>query len=134
MSRRKYSALSFRGILDVLTIGLVLIAIALWKRLNRRAILLVLLAVINYAFVLPLYFGKPPAAQEKPIRAMLMNIHAVNGNTGLVLNAIRDADPDILVQTGDRNGSEKQHAGLRFSAHLADGDAVHENSDRPRAA
>ena len=76
---------------------LVLIAVALWKRLNRRAVALVLLACLNYACVLPLYFGRPPAAQDKPIRAMLMNLNAGNGNSGQVLSAIRDADPDILV-------------------------------------
>ncbi|MEE9368410.1 MAG: endonuclease/exonuclease/phosphatase family protein [Pontiella sp.] len=78
-------------------IGLVLIGIALWQRLNKRAIALILLACLNYAFVLPLYFGKPAPTGGKPIRAMLMNILAQNGNTDLVLNAIRQADPDILL-------------------------------------
>jgi endonuclease/exonuclease/phosphatase (EEP) superfamily protein YafD len=78
-------------------IGLVLIGIALWRRLNKRAVALVLLACLNYAFVLPLYFGKPAPATEKPTRAMLMNINAGNGNTKQVLDAIRNANPDILL-------------------------------------
>lgn len=78
-------------------ICLVLIGIALWQRRNKRAIALVLLACLNYAFVLPFYFGKPTPATEKPARAMLMNINAGNGNTVQVLDAIRTADPDLLL-------------------------------------
>jgi endonuclease/exonuclease/phosphatase (EEP) superfamily protein YafD len=78
-------------------ICLVLIGLALWKRWNRRAVALVLLAVFNYAFVLPLYFGKPAPVTEKPTRAMLMNLNALNGNTEQVMKAISDADPDILL-------------------------------------
>lgn len=76
---------------------LVLIGIALWKRLNKRAIALVLLACLNYAFVLPLYFGKPAPASETPLRAMLMNLNASNGNAEQVMEAIRNADPDLLL-------------------------------------
>lgn len=76
---------------------LVLIFIALWKRLYKRTAALVLLAGLNYAFVLPFYFGKPDVPGNKPIRAMLMNINALNGNTELVMTAIREADPDILL-------------------------------------
>lgn len=71
--------------------------IAMWKRWNKRAAALVLLVCINYAFVLPLYIGKPAPATEKPYRAMLMNINAGNGNTEQVLGSIRQADPDILL-------------------------------------
>lgn len=78
-------------------ICLILIGIALWQRRNKRAVALILLACLNYAFVLPLYFGKPAPATEKPIRAMLMNLNAGNGNTEQVLEAIRNADPDILL-------------------------------------
>jgi endonuclease/exonuclease/phosphatase (EEP) superfamily protein YafD len=74
-----------------------LIGIALWQRWNKRAIALVVLAAINYSFVLPLYFGKPEVPATKPARAMLMNIYAGNGNTEQVLEAIRTADPDLLL-------------------------------------
>ena len=76
---------------------LILIGIALWQRRNKQAVALILLACLNYAFVLPLYFGKPATATEKPIRAMLINLNAGNGNTEQVLEAIRNADPDILL-------------------------------------
>jgi endonuclease/exonuclease/phosphatase (EEP) superfamily protein YafD len=71
--------------------------IALWKRRNKLAIALVLLVCLNYTFVLPLYFGKPGPAESKTIRAMLMNINAGNGNTDLVLDAIKMAAPDLLL-------------------------------------
>jgi endonuclease/exonuclease/phosphatase (EEP) superfamily protein YafD len=77
--------------------ALVLIGIALWQRMHRRAVALVLLACLNYAFVLPFYFGKPASSTVKPIRAMLMNINAGNGNTEQVLAAIREAKPDLLL-------------------------------------
>ncbi len=76
---------------------LVLIGITLWRRQNKRAVAIVLLACLNYAFVLPLYFGKPSPPTEQPIRAMLMNINAANGNTEKVLSAIRNANPDLLL-------------------------------------
>ena len=74
-----------------------LIAFYLWKRMNKRAVAVVLIAAINYAFVLPLYFGKPDAPDTKPIRAMLMNLNAGNGNTEQVLEAIVKFDPDLLL-------------------------------------
>ncbi|VGO17032.1 hypothetical protein PDESU_05626 [Pontiella desulfatans] len=74
-----------------------LVGIALWKRMNQRAVAIILLALLNYAFVLPLYFGKPDPGTGKPIRAMLMNLNAGNGNTEQVLGAIREANPDLLL-------------------------------------
>jgi endonuclease/exonuclease/phosphatase (EEP) superfamily protein YafD len=78
-------------------LALVLIAIAIWKRNNKQLVAFVLLACLNYAFVLPLYFGKPPAPSEKPARAMLMNILASNGNTQRVLSEIKRVNPDVLL-------------------------------------
>jgi len=71
--------------------------IAMWKRRNKRAVALVLLVCLNYALVLPLYIGKPAPAKEKPIRAMLMNINAGNGNTKHVLDSIEGFSPDVLL-------------------------------------
>jgi endonuclease/exonuclease/phosphatase (EEP) superfamily protein YafD len=76
---------------------LVLIAVALWKRMHQQAIMLVLLAALNYAFVLPLYVGKPVPQPGTRVRVMLMNINAGNGNTAQVLGAIRQAEPDLLL-------------------------------------
>ena len=78
-------------------ISLVLLGLAIWKRWNRRAAGLIVLIVLNYAFILPLYFNKPEPATEKPVRAMLMNLNASNGNTAKVLETIDSFDPDLLV-------------------------------------
>ncbi len=129
MSKRsRQPVLTFTGIVDVVTVGLLvatlfgflgrvhwfldlfshfrvqymqlclpIIGIYLWKRMNKKGVAMILLAAINYSFVLPLYFGKPEAPTKKPIRAMLMNINAGNGNTEEVLKAIEQAGPDILL-------------------------------------
>ena len=76
---------------------LVLIGIAIWKRQSKRMVAFILLACLNYAFVLPLYFGKPPVATEQPVRVMQMNLNAANGNAEQVLKAIQSANPDLLL-------------------------------------
>jgi len=76
---------------------LVLIGIAIWRRRNRQRVLWILLACLNYAFVLPLYLGKPPPAAKQPVRVMLINLNASNGNTEQVLKAINTANPDLLL-------------------------------------
>lgn len=78
-------------------ICLVLIGIALWRRKNKQAAVLALLACLNYAFVLPFYFGKPVLPNSPTSRIMLMNINASNGNTTQVLAAIFKMKPDLLL-------------------------------------
>jgi endonuclease/exonuclease/phosphatase (EEP) superfamily protein YafD len=78
-------------------ICLVLVGIALWRRKNKQAAVLAAVACLNYAVVLPFYFGKPSSASGPTVRAMLMNINASNGNTEQVLTVIRTAAPDILL-------------------------------------
>lgn len=78
-------------------IGLVLTGIALWRRKNKQAAVLVAVACLNYVVVLPFYFGKPSLVNGPTTRAMLMNINASNGNTEQVLTVIRIAAPDILL-------------------------------------
>lgn len=78
-------------------IGLVLIGLALWRRRNKQAVALALLAGLNYAFVLPFYFGQPAVSDAKPVRALLMNLNASNGHTQEVLDAVKAADPDLLL-------------------------------------
>ena len=78
-------------------IGLILIGVSIWMRQHKRTAALILLAAFNYAFVLPFYFGSPSPAIKTPVRAMLLNLNAQNGNTQKVLEAIRDADPDLLL-------------------------------------
>jgi len=76
---------------------LILIGIALWRRQHKRAVALLAVALLNYAFVLPLYFGKPAPASGQTARAMLMNINAANGDTEQVLEAVRKYNPDIIL-------------------------------------
>lgn len=74
-----------------------LIAITLWRRFNSRALTLFILAAVNYTGVLPLYFVRPAPTDGQPIRAMLMNINAGNGNTELVLGSVEQFSPDVLL-------------------------------------
>jgi len=76
---------------------LVLIGIFLWMRSYKRALALGLVAVLNYAFVLPFYFGGPSVSNEQTARAMLMNLNAANGNAALVLDALEKFDPDLVL-------------------------------------
>ena len=78
-------------------LSLIFLFISLWQRMNRRAILFTAIALLNYAFVLPYYLGKPKPTSEQPVRAMLMNINAANGNTQQVLDAVKQFDPDLLL-------------------------------------
>ncbi len=65
---------------------------------RRRSIgaLFLLLAAINLAQVLPLYFGAPSSASD-PTRLMLINVNAQSGDTGRVRRAVAESAPDILV-------------------------------------
>ena len=80
----------------------------------------ILLACLNYAFVLPLYFGKPPVATEQPVRAMLMNLNAANGNADQVLRAIRTANPDLLVLEEVTSAWASELSVLDYSYQVAD--------------
>lgn len=76
---------------------LVLAGIFLWLRSYKRALALGLLAALNYAFVLPFYFGGPSPANGPTVRAMLMNLNASNGHTELVMAALKKFNPDFVL-------------------------------------
>ena len=78
-------------------LALVLAGVCLWVRFNRVAAALIAVVAFNYAFVYPLYLGKPDVPDTKPVRAMLMNILASNGNTEKVLKAVETYKPDLLL-------------------------------------
>ncbi len=71
----------------------------LWRRHYKKLVVCLLLALINYAFVLPFYFGKPGSAEktEKPVRAMQLNIHSGNRDVGKVLAAVNEYNPDLIL-------------------------------------
>ncbi len=104
---------------QIFQVALVFIGIAIWKKNNRQLAGFILLACLNYAVVLPFYFGKPSAAAVQPARAMLMNILASNGNTQQVLAAVREADPDILLLEEVTPKWEKALAGLNYPYRLS---------------
>jgi endonuclease/exonuclease/phosphatase (EEP) superfamily protein YafD len=82
---------------QIFQLGLVLTGVALWRRKNKQAVLLVLLAGLNYAVILPFYFGRPVPSGGPTVRAMLMNLNASNENAAQVLSAIQEAQPDLLL-------------------------------------
>ena len=76
-------------------LGLILLA-------TRRKIIattFLLLAAINLAQVLPLYFGAPAAkmSASTPNRLMLINVHALSGDPDRVRRTVAESAPDILV-------------------------------------
>ena len=80
-----------------LQLALLIAGVCLWVRRNKCAAVLILIAAFNYIFIFPLYLDKPAATGvEKPMRAMLLNLNASNGNTELVLRTITNASPDLV--------------------------------------
>lgn len=71
--------------------------VCLWVRFNKAVLAFIAVFLLNYAFIFPLYLGKPDSPTQKPHRAMLMNINANNGNTQQVLDAVETFDPDLLL-------------------------------------
>lgn len=80
----------------------VLLAVAvvcLCRRRRRSGAAFGLLALLNLATILPLYFGRPatPAPSGKPLRVLLANVNAGAGNPARVVAFIRQAKPDVVV-------------------------------------
>lgn len=105
---------------QIFQLCLVLIGIALWRRKNKQAAVLALLACLNYAAVLPFYFGKPAPASGPTVRAMLMNLNAANGNTAQVLAAIQEMKPDILLLEEVTTKWSSELSGLDYPYRVAD--------------
>jgi endonuclease/exonuclease/phosphatase (EEP) superfamily protein YafD len=82
-------------------------------------------ALINLAVVAPIYFGGRAApTTANPLRAMLINVNTRTGDPERVSQAIRAADPDILVL---------EEISSRWVADLAEvGSAFHHSVVRPR--
>jgi len=73
--------------------------ILLFSRRGITATLFLLLAAINLAQVLPLYFGAPSAkmSASATTRLMLINVNAQAGDPARVRETVRESAPDILV-------------------------------------
>jgi endonuclease/exonuclease/phosphatase (EEP) superfamily protein YafD len=81
-------------------LGLLLLSVFLLVgRRRRTATVFLILASVNLAVVLPLYFGKPntPGDASPAMRAMLLNVNTRLGDAARVRSVVVDADPDILV-------------------------------------
>lgn len=78
-------------------LALIFAGISLWVRHKKCAAAFIGIAALNYAIIFPLYVGRHALPATNPIRAMLININAGNGNTKQVLGAIAKANPDILI-------------------------------------
>lgn len=81
--------------LGLLVLGIVLFA----GRRRRTATVFLVLACVNLASVLPLYYGKPemPDKAGPALRAMLLNVNTRLGDSKRVRAVVSDADPDIMV-------------------------------------
>lgn len=73
--------------------GLILVAVKRWK----SATAFVLLAIVNLAAIVPLYFGRDTPSPGPSVRAMLMNVNSQLGDPKRVAEAIRQIDPDFVV-------------------------------------
>ena len=80
--------------------GLVVVALChLIPGMRRSAAIFGVLAAVNLAVILPLYFDRSPVpvSAGRSIRAMLMNVNTQLGNPASVANALRQSNPDIVV-------------------------------------
>ena len=80
--------------------GLMLIGTGcLMSRKRIWATLFIGMAMVNLAYILPFYFGKPAphGYTTAPMRAMLINVNTVTGDPQKVIEAIRAHNPDFVV-------------------------------------
>ena len=90
-----FSHFRVQYLLGLLVLGVLLLV----GRRRRTAAVFLILASVNLAMVLPLYFGKAykPAGASPAMRAMLLNVNTRLGDSDRVREVIVASDPDILV-------------------------------------
>ncbi len=71
--------------------------ILLAMKRRKSAAILGLLAIVNLAVIVPLYFGRATPSPGPSVRAMLMNVNTQMGDPKRVAEAIRQIDPDFVV-------------------------------------
>lgn len=71
--------------------------ILLAMRRRTSAAIFGLLAIVNLAVIVPLYFGRDTPSPGPSVRAMLMNVNTQMGDPKRVAEAIRQIDPDFVV-------------------------------------
>jgi endonuclease/exonuclease/phosphatase (EEP) superfamily protein YafD len=79
----------------LLVLGVLLLA----GRCRTTAAVFLILASVNLAVVLPLYFGKAnkPEGASPAMRAMLLNVNTRLGDANRVRSVVTEANPDILI-------------------------------------
>ena len=82
--------------LQYLVIALLLAALFAALRRNGYCLVLVVAAVLNGYFVLPWYFGAPPADGE-PLKILHANVHSSNFEHERVIALVLEESPDIVV-------------------------------------
>ncbi|NEO86669.1 MAG: hypothetical protein F6J87_20785 [Spirulina sp. SIO3F2] len=90
-----FSHFRVQYLLGLLVLGVLLLV----RRRRRTATVFLILALVNLAIVLPLYFGQPhkPTESSPILRAMLVNVNTRLGDASRLRSVVSDADPDILV-------------------------------------
>ncbi len=81
-------------------ITLMVVALALFAlRSHRLASVFAITALINLAFILPLYSGpsRVTRPQIEPLRAMLINLYTSNTDHSAVIDSIERYDPDFVI-------------------------------------
>jgi endonuclease/exonuclease/phosphatase (EEP) superfamily protein YafD len=82
---------------QLMQITLPFILFALWKRKNRTASLLLLIALVNYYPVLTLYFNAPTTPAPLSHRALLINLNHTNPNKAATLEKIQTRKTDLII-------------------------------------
>ena len=69
------------------------------RRQPRPAVIFLVFAGINFAAIVPLYFGtvNRPLQGASAMRVLLLNVHTGNGDEAKVRQLIIDKDPDLIV-------------------------------------
>jgi len=87
----------FAGFRHQLAIGLIICGVvAAFARWKKTAIAVGLLAAVNLALVVPLYFG-PSRPESTELRILSFNVLASNRRYGEVVDFIRASDADVVV-------------------------------------
>ena len=82
---------------QLMQLSLPFILIALWKRKNRTASLLLLIALVNYYPVLSLYVNAPTTTSAPSHRALLINLNHTNSEKAAALEKIQTIEADIII-------------------------------------
>ena len=82
---------------QLMQLTLLFILYALWKRKNRTALILILVALINYYPVLKLYLHTPHPTAPPTHRALLINLNHTQSNQVPALTEIQTINADIMI-------------------------------------